>query len=665
MKINAPLALFLLLFISVYTLHGQAPTGGWGNCEFATVTSMNAFDPSGSSYTCKKAYVTATDEHYRWDGSAWVLESDDDQNIYNTSDALTGDRLVDLDGYDLNFDANTLAIDGAIDHVGVGTANPTSAKLHINATGGSSGLHLDINQSDRGAYTIRRTNNNHQIGIAFQNSGNAHGSSIFHRAQSDGVLGEALTIASVGNTSSPSSLGATATFKNGGDVRLHNYGTGSFETGNETYVLAVEADGDIIEIDPDDLGGSGDNIYTADGTLEANRTVTMDGHNLTFDGAGDVVILDSGKMGVGTNSPQAQLDVVYNRDPGFSPQTDDGLNKYLSSIVGINGNNSSWSRTITGLTPNVPDGSVSGLFTFGQGDAARQAGHMYFVDTGADGEEYIGFAIRSGAWNTLGITGGGDVGVGTIAPAYKFQVFEGNNTSASISTNSESGDATLYLGTPFSGTSGAQKTAIIAEGQTTWSRAKLHFALEGSTGDNSTAANADISDAKMTIEYNGEVGIGTTTPDALLDVEGGGVRFSDYGTGGTYLDVATETVPAEIDYVLGVDSDGDVMEMNTAKSSKIFYPPAIAIDASAEGTNFTKDLHDIYETLYGTPAVSSSGAPTAIPTYDETELFYYVTDYDTGVFENVSINAAGVMTYDVRAVPSDNCSVMNIVFVVK
>ena len=105
--------------------------------------------------------------------------------------------------------------------------------------------------------------------------------------------------------------------------------------------------------------------------------------------------------------------------------------------------------------------------------------------------------------------------------------------------------------------------------------------------------------------------------------------------------------------------------MNNVTSSKIFYPPALVIDVSTTGNGRTLDLHQEYVNLYGTPAVVSSGAPTAIPNYGETELYYYVTDYDTAVFSDLSITATGVLTYDVDTVPTDNCAVFNVVFVVK
>ncbi|OWW23718.1 hypothetical protein B4Q04_18370, partial [Zobellia sp. OII3] len=153
-----------------------------------------------------------------------------------------------------------------------------------------------------------------------------------------------------------------------------------------------------------------------------------------------------------------------------------------------------------------------------------------------------------------------------------------------------------------------------------------------------------------------EVGIGTNSPDAKLDVEGGTVRFSDYGS---------NAVTGNATSLLGVEADGDIVEINSLKASKVFYPPSIEVDASTNGTGRTINLHDQYIAQFGSPMVASTSAPSAIPTYANNELYYYVTYYDTAVFANVSVDEFGVMTYDVIAQPASYNSLINVVFVVK
>lgn len=98
--------------------------------------------------------------------------------------------------------------------------------------------------------------------------------------------------------------------------------------------------------------------------------------------------------------------------------------------------------------------------------------------------------------------------------------------------------------------------------------------------------------------------------------------------------------------------------------SKIFYPPSIPISITATTTGETLDLHQTYLNLFSSPMVSSPSAGS-LPTYSETELDYYVLDYDTDTFENVSISDQGIMTYDIKAIPAGNSAYFNVVFKVR
>ncbi|SHJ31434.1 hypothetical protein SAMN04487911_1171, partial [Arenibacter nanhaiticus] len=116
--------------------------------------------------------------------------------------------------------------------------------------------------------------------------------------------------------------------------------------------------------------------------------------------------------------------------------------------------------------------------------------------------------------------------------------------------------------------------------------------------------------------------------------------------------------------VTGDGSSANPYVVNNVRPN-IFYPPSIAVDASSTGTGRTINLHSQYIAQFGSPMVSSNLAPAAIPTYANTDLYYYVTYYDNTVFANVSVDEFGVMTYDVIASPTDYNSLINVVFVVK
>lgn len=95
-----------------------------------------------------------------------------------------------------------------------------------------------------------------------------------------------------------------------------------------------------------------------------------------------------------------------------------------------------------------------------------------------------------------------------------------------------------------------------------------------------------------------------------------------------------------------------------------FYMPTIAVDASSVVTGKTIDLYDKYKTQFTAPKKNPS-APVNIPYFiNRTDLYYYITNYDTDVLDNVSIDNNGVMTYDIIA-ESDYDSFMTVVFVLK
>lgn len=99
-------------------------------------------------------------------------------------------------------------------------------------------------------------------------------------------------------------------------------------------------------------------------------------------------------------------------------------------------------------------------------------------------------------------------------------------------------------------------------------------------------------------------------------------------------------------------------------TSKSFFMPSITIPTNGLAVAQTKDLFAEYYTQFNAPVIKSTLAPASIPTYTASELYYYITYYDTSVFGNVSINASGVMTYDVIG-DATACSFINVVFVPK
>ncbi|WP_353101452.1 hypothetical protein [Myroides odoratus] len=141
--------------------------------------------------------------------------------------------------------------------------------------------------------------------------------------------------------------------------------------------------------------------------------------------------------------------------------------------------------------------------------------------------------------------------------------------------------------------------------------------------------------------------------------------------------------------ITGVDRK-PVWKDRTQVAPNFFYMPAVIFDTSVTGTA-TRDLYQDYVNqftggsktvatavsypishgpagtvpmIYSGGIVGSNGAPADISVLSKGDMYYYVTYYDEEVFENLSINANGKLTYKVKSNASPN-SYMNIVFVLK
>ena len=144
------------------------------------------------------------------------------------------------------------------------------------------------------------------------------------------------------------------------------------------------------------------------------------------------------------------------------------------------------------------------------------------------------------------------------------------------------------------------------------------------------------------------------------------------------------------DQILVTDEEGNPEWKDAAKvTPRFFYMPAVIFDTSATGTA-TRDLYQEYVNQftggavgsgnatypishgpagttpiqYAGGIVGSTGAPADIEVLEKGDLYYYVTYYDEEVFENLSIDADGNLTYTVKAGATPS-SYMNIVFVIK
>ena len=177
------------------------------------------------------------------------------------------------------------------------------------------------------------------------------------------------------------------------------------------------------------------------------------------------------------------------------------------------------------------------------------------------------------------------------------------------------------------------------------------------SGGNTITLNVDDADSNSINEIQT-----ISSSDGSVTVTSSGINYNLSVPTANGAETVVEAAPDTDISVSGTGTTADpYLIVNTRPD--IFYPPSIEVDVATIGTGKTIDLHAEYINQYGTPAVSSAGAPAAIPTYANNELYYYVTYYDTTVFANVTVSVTGIMTYDVIASPTDYNTLINVVFV--
>ncbi|MFH6962450.1 hypothetical protein ACHRWC_07680, partial [Flavobacterium plurextorum] len=128
------------------------------------------------------------------------------------------------------------------------------------------------------------------------------------------------------------------------------------------------------------------------------------------------------------------------------------------------------------------------------------------------------------------------------------------------------------------------------------------------------------------------------------------------------------------DRIVVADPSTGVLKQVKAAMPKFFYAPSVVVpthNASGvvlSGTQ-TLNIYTFYSQQFGFNASAGqarSNSSSSLPVLAPADLDYFVTYFDTNVFNTVTVSAAGVISYTVKttAVPTE-ASFMNIVFKVR
>ena len=462
--------------------------------------------------------------------------------------------------------------DGLIvyDNLGIGTTSPVS-KLNINngdawinVTDTLRGLQFGFAGPSHGSYRAA------VMGGAESYGGTDSGVLTFHTQNGyvvSAIPPERMRITSVGNVG----IGTTSPAE-----KLHVVGIGRFD-GVNVNVRAI--DGTIItKIQSQTVGGTQGAVGT-----ESNNDLAVVTNNTTR-----MLVTAAGNVGIGTTAPLTKLSVHKTTAFSTSSNQTGEDNIFLTSATaagsGVFGASIGFSRN------GFHDRRAAAIASV-QGTADEdQIGLAFFTHPTIGGADAIAEAMR--------ISYDGNVGIGTTAPDSPLEIYR------SQARTSMTGTAFGTLHIDGGETSGYISSITLAQ------YANVPISIIGTKTDTSAGTTmffgtsnsyvSGVTNTAMVIRYDGNVGIGTTNPDAKLHVAGN-IRL---GIGGSN---------DKLDILHGAGS-GDYgairfyaagTEINTIHSFPAAWQGGTIYTASANALNFS--LNSTFGVWYQPDVVFPSG----------------------------------------------------------
>ena len=464
------------------------------------------------------------------------LTMDDSDVVFKHTDGFNYYRVgigasANFEIYNTNYGRTDLLITQSTGNVGIGTTSP-SAKLVVQGTAGN--LYID----DLGAgYNYYDASNVH-------NFRNTSGTSRLYINTSTGNVGIGTTspthkLQVVGNGAFNSTLGVQdPDVSSNGLLQLLHDSTGSSIYSNpassngstvvlrlginnsEKMRIANNGNVGIGTTSPESLlhleSASGPALQIKNTTNNVTFKVYSQGNNTHLANVSDhdlfidtnntarIIVKYSGKVGIGTTSPDAKLDIINSSLSTMfrlSNTEANSTNKY-GAILGRHYNNGE--ENVTGMLITSTSSAIGSTVSIGGGITTANAVNTVLFYTAANNFTLTGT-------ERMRISSAGNVGIGTTSPG---SILHMVGTSPEVRIASSADGQTARLGL-YEDTAGTQLGGYI---QYVGSSDTLRLGIVNS------GANTDV----ITVTDTFNVGIGTSAPGYKLEVNNSAIAADNY-----------------------------------------------------------------------------------------------------------------------------------------